>query len=486
MSDINGFEVLGLDESIVEHVHTLGYLRPTAFQREAVPVIARGTHAIGVTSAGSGKTLACALGLAARLDPDGPPSQALVLRPTDDRAAATAETMYRVASAVDLSVLQLRERAPVGSAGAHLLVASPAAALTALERSLVKLGDLETLIIDGASAIFGLGGGDALETIIASVPKEAQRVVLTAERDPAVQDCLERHVRRARELIPPLEVEPLSGAVVEFHAGPETGWPAVLMGALDAAAGKGVDRTVIHCRRELEALDLADAIVVRGFHLAEEPDEAGVHVIWGEGSAIHAGDVSVSWGSPPDPVSFRARTHTAARVLVLLNPREMPHLERLAASLEIRLTPTKAATPPEALTSLQETRDLLSDAARVRDLEPYLLMLEPLLDEWGAPTIAAAATALLRERAPAAPDRKLPAWTRVYFGVGRRDGVRPADIVGAITGESPVSGEQLGRIEIRDTYTLVEVEANAADRVIRGLSSATIRGRPAGVRLYRE
>ncbi|NIW36555.1 MAG: hypothetical protein GWN32_08495, partial [Gemmatimonadetes bacterium] len=89
-------------------------------------------------------------------------------------------------------------------------------------------------------------------------------------------------------------------------------------------------------------------------------------------------------------------------------------------------------------------------------------------------------------RQPAAAAAPLPAWTRLYFAVGRRDNVRPADLVGAITGEANVTGDRIGRIEIRDNHTSVEVAASVAEKVIKALATATIRGRPASVRVFRE
>ncbi len=115
-----------------------------------------------------------------------------------------------------------------------------------------------------------------------------------------------------------------------------------------------------------------------------------------------------------------------------------------------------------------------------------MLLLEPLLEEYSSAELAAAATALLREKGPERATQPLPAWTRLYFGVGRRDGVRPADLVGAITGESSVRGDRIGRIEIRDTFSAVEVAAPVADQVIKALAGATIRGRPTNVRVFRE
>ncbi|HLM67107.1 MAG TPA: DbpA RNA binding domain-containing protein, partial [Longimicrobium sp.] len=74
----------------------------------------------------------------------------------------------------------------------------------------------------------------------------------------------------------------------------------------------------------------------------------------------------------------------------------------------------------------------------------------------------------------------------LYIGIGRRRGVRPADIVGAIAGEANVPGDSIGAIEITDQFTLVDVNESDADRVIKALEGAQIRGRPVSVRRSRE
>ncbi|MEW5928252.1 MAG: DbpA RNA binding domain-containing protein, partial [Gemmatimonadota bacterium] len=66
---------------------------------------------------------------------------------------------------------------------------------------------------------------------------------------------------------------------------------------------------------------------------------------------------------------------------------------------------------------------------------------------------------------------------RLYVGVGSRDGIRPGDLVGAIAGEANIPGSAVGRIEIRDTFSIVEVQADAAEKVIRAVNGTTIKGR---------
>jgi ATP-dependent RNA helicase DeaD len=65
----------------------------------------------------------------------------------------------------------------------------------------------------------------------------------------------------------------------------------------------------------------------------------------------------------------------------------------------------------------------------------------------------------------------------LFISAGQRDGLRPADLVGAIAGEAGLTGDRIGRIEIRESFTVAEVEAAAADKVIRALNGTTLRGR---------
>ncbi len=75
--------------------------------------------------------------------------------------------------------------------------------------------------------------------------------------------------------------------------------------------------------------------------------------------------------------------------------------------------------------------------------------------------------------------------TRLFVGAGRAAGIRPQDLVGAITGESSLSGRDIGGIEIADRFSLVEVPEATADEVIKALRGTTLKGRKATVRRER-
>jgi ATP-dependent RNA helicase DeaD len=170
---------------------------------------------------------------------------------------------------------------------------------------------------------------------------------------------------------------------------------------------------------------------------------------------------------------------------------------------------------------LELTRSALQASLEDDDLERFRVVIDSLTDEFDIENVALAAVKLLHEAnggdvdeeeipAPAPPRREREARdprdrdprdrdprdgkrgrptdtevTRLFFGVGRRAGVRPQDLVGAIAGESGLNARDIGAIQITDRFSLVEVPESAADMVIKALQRSSIRGRHPSVRRER-
>jgi ATP-dependent RNA helicase DeaD len=136
---------------------------------------------------------------------------------------------------------------------------------------------------------------------------------------------------------------------------------------------------------------------------------------------------------------------------------------------------------------MEELRTRLARAVEEEDAAPYLLALEPLFETFDPAEVAAAAVALLRKKEPVAqpsgasaaqPDRQSPvAWVKLFLTVGDREGLRPGDLLGAILGETGISREKVGKIEIRESFSLVEVDHTVAQQTVQALNGTTIRGR---------
>lgn len=165
---------------------------------------------------------------------------------------------------------------------------------------------------------------------------------------------------------------------------------------------------------------------------------------------------------------------------------------------------------------LELTRAALQESLLTDDLERFRVVVETLADEFDVMEVALAAVKLAHESLGSEADgeeipeiaevpvckradprgaeggegrrgrARMAAMTRVFLGVGRSTGIRPQDLVGAITGESRLGGRDIGAIEIADRFSLVEVPESAAGEVIAALRRTTIKGKKPTVRRERD
>jgi len=493
------FAELGLRTELVQAAASAGLERPTAIQAGAIPVLRRGSNAVIHASTGSGVTAACALALLDRVaqerpDPSDVPASGgegpavLVVVPTAERAAEVAGTFARLGAG---SGLRARALGPGWNraAPAHVLVASAGAALRALERSQLKLDALMAFVLEGASAVLSLAGREALEPLLFAVPKEAQRILVSGVLTDEVEHLAEAYVKKAmhvphrpadaREAAAP----PARGGVA-YVAVPGEGKEESLARLLGNRLG---ERPVVSARSAPRAAALAERLALRGF----DADAVAVRVLAVD--AVEDGQPILAYDVPADEEALVAVAGSGG--VVFATPAELTHLRRIAAAAGLTLEVVE--TPPSARDELATFRDRVRGALADADLEAHLLLLEPLFREASAPEVAAALSALLRteppavearskagrgaqprKRAPSAPTPPGPEpFVRLFLSAGSKDGLRPADLVGAIAGETSLSGDRVGRIDIRDTFSVVEVPGGAADEVIRALNGRSLRGR---------
>jgi ATP-dependent RNA helicase DeaD len=481
-----GLSELGLRAELVAAVAERGFDAPSALQRAAIPVLRRGGNAVLHASYGSGLTAAYGLALLDRFADagDGGP-QTLIVTPSGARAVSAADELAALAGTLNLRIAAL---APGWRSAetANVVCGSLQDVTGAIGRSALKLESLQAVVLESLSTLLDEGSAE-LDAIMTAVPREAQRVITTAAYDTRVERFVEQHARRAIS-IPARPADRAAGTTepageVHYLVVPEFDKDDALARLLVRSSGEAVLVTTRSARR---------AELVRGLLAARGYDTKQSDTLRVE-SAIEApprGARVIAYDAPMDAATL-THLHTGSGI-VLVTPGELAHLRLLAAEANVALRAEKARAGDRDVGAA--FRAEVRRAIEERDLDAQMLLLEPLFEEYSAAEVAAALSALLRERRMAAPtvERRAPAgkveeaagpggppstFTRLFFSIGSRDGIRPGDLVGAITGEADITGAQVGRIEMRDTFSVVEVAADVAERVIKALNGTTMRTR---------
>ncbi len=505
------FEELGLSAPLLESLVSEGLERPTALQAHAIPVLRRGHSAILRGGPGAGLLVAWGAPLLDRVDPGTDQPKALILTPERHRAGALALSLARLALGSDHRVGALGHPWALPE-HCSFLVSTPQDAAAAVRTARLKLDQVEAVVLDLAGALLEDGGEERVEALLSAIGRPELQIVLVGDPLPTeTRGFIERHLRKAVFLPPEAAGEDSEAARaqaapdrgrLEFLTIGEDPHAPVLVAVVARLLEEDHAHVLLYHGSEDGAADAGDYLALHGFLAgaagdADSPVWLGIDPLEARAAvrtAMEAGRrVAVVSADPPTDADELDRRHGGrpAAGVVLVAPRELPHLRRVATEAGYSLAPL----PPLQDPSADRTRaflDRIDQVAETRDLLPWLVLLEPLILRRGAAEVAAALALLLREagssggvsggeplsgeQAAGAAGRPV-AWVRLFLSVGERDGIAARDLLGAIIGESGVSGDDIGRIDLRDTFSKVEVRDTVAERVIRALNGTSIRGR---------
>jgi ATP-dependent RNA helicase DeaD len=491
----------------------LGYIQAPELIEELAPAVQRGHHIAALAAEGSGSEILYGLA-AARVTPADEGVQGLVLTTTPERSARCARALHVIASECGLEVLVWPPHSdpdvPSEQPRGHLIVGRPEPILADVRAGKLGLGGLRLLVIDDVASL-----GDAwpvVEAILETCEAETQRIACSHRADPRLDDLIERQLPRARrwptELLPAPGTEsgPGSGTQVTVRiamASSEEGRLVRLAQGLHQLAKRvPVEHAIIHCSSQEAAERAGASLAGEGFRLAAEPGAAGIRVTADPEAAAGAVDVAALFGLPAQLETLRGALGEASRCFAVVDSRHAAQLELMVRRLGWKPRTVGAPIGETAVDEIHRFRSRVRAQVESVDLGGPLLLLEPLLEEFGAEAVAAALASMVRATPEPAGDspgaapadatesretkRVLRrAWTTVFINIGKRDGAGPGDLVGAITGETGAAGAQVGRVEMRGSYSLVDVDSLLADEVVRKLSGTRIKGRDVTAKLDR-
>jgi ATP-dependent RNA helicase DeaD len=548
-----GFASLGLDARIIGALSSLGYEEPTAIQREAIPPLLAGKDVLGQAATGTGKTAAFALPLLQRLGEPVPgmrPVQGLILVPTRELAMQVAEAVHKYGRGSDVRVVPIYGGQSIGQQlrvldrGVDVVVGTPGRVLDHLGRGSLKLGSVQTLVLDEADEMLDMGFADELEAILKATPRERQTALFSATMARRILEIAKRHLRDPIHVT--IATEKL--AVGETARVREIAYivqrrnkPAALARVLDMEAPASA---IVFCRTRIEVDELTETLGGRGYSAdalhgglsQEQRDRVLRRFRDGVTEILVATDVAargldiegvshvVNFDVPSSPDAYVhriGRTGRAGRdgvAVTLAEARESRLLRNIEQFTKRKITIESVPTAHDLRARrLELMRTALEETLAAGGLDPYRRVVESLANDHDALDIAAAAARIADEARdgaasdevdipkdvvpehavhaptrftkanPDAAKRMLSAdMTRIYINLGRNAGIRPGDLVGAIANEAHVEARAIGAIDIADGFSLVEVANTSVDDIIEALRGTKIRGKSVSARRDRK
>ena len=436
-----------------------------------------------------------------RIDDASNAVQLLIVCADAEAAASASASVVRLAGSRPLHAIAAttarRAARLLRNGGAQVVAGAPPELLGLIQGSSLKLDQTRAVILAWVDELIAGGEEGMLETLMAEVPKDAPRIVVANDITSEVEALIERYARRARRVAPHAS-ETLSdaGVALQYVTVSSAGRLPALRRLLD-----DVDpaRAVVYVRGDDSEREVRDLLRALGYGDHRTSDEAGVRVARAAGPGDW--DLIVLYDIPASREELsEAVGPQPTRVVALAQPRLLGSLRVLAGGAPVSPytlsdAGLRARSREEVVRS--ELRDTLASGAFAREL----LTLEPLLESYDGIEIAAATLRLLEQarferdaararvtepRAPHSATGAPGAMTRIFVNVGAMDNARPGDLVGAITNEAQITSVKVGKIDIRENHSLVEIASDVADSVVAKLTGSSIRGRRIVARIDQE
>ncbi len=445
------FSTLPLDEAMLTNLDNLGYAEMTAIQEQSLPLSLAGDDVIAKAKTGSGKTAAFGLPLLHKLDVKKWKVQGLIMCPTRELADQVAEELRRLARFKhNIKILTLCGGVPLTPQrislehGAHIVVGTPGRIQDHIGKNTLDLSNVETLVLDEADRMLDMGFLDDIKQIISHMPSARQTLLFSAtypDEINALSDAIMKNAKRVS--VEHHEERP--DIVQTFYKTSESQKDADLLKLL---LHHQATSAIIFCNMKVTCDEVADYLYNSGLHAValhgdlDQKERTEMLTLFSNGS-----------------VSILVATDVAARGLdikdldLVINY-EIPNQSEVYVH---RIGRTGRAGKSGIADTLYTSRE----EQKIEEIE------EATGQGVGYGDIQALAD----------NDLYAPTYVTLRIDGGKKDKLRPGDIVGAITSDKSVKGEEIGNINVTPIRSYVAVERSKAKRAFTLIRDGKMKGR---------
>ena len=526
------FDSLSIAQPVLQALTDMGFTEASPIQEAAIPFLLEGRDLIGQAQTGTGKTAAFGIPLVmAALEE----RFSLVLVPTRELCQQVAAELDRIGAVAGVKALPLYGGAAFGpqardisSGRFSILVATPGRLRDHLDRKTLDAGAASIIVLDEADEMLDMGFIDEVEEILGQMPKERQTLLFSATMAEPIVRLAERHLTNPEFV----QVQGANDSVatentVQYAVQVEN------FEKLDAlvrimAAERPTGTLVFRHTREMVD-ELADALREKG--LAVEALHGGmpqgvrdnvlgrfrdgrVKVLVATNVAARGLDVEglshvVNYDAPREAEAYvhrigrTGRAGREGRAFLFVTPADRGRLRGIERALRARLEWYEVPSDEQVYAAVAKNTATWLSEQTLHASETHLAAVDEVLATGASPRVLAAKLLglLAKHEGLDAPElaprrerrvRVQPAANRppsnaprvaLSFSVGRDDGLRPGDLVGALANEGGLVGAEVGRIDILPRMAVAEVPADRVEDLLDTMSRATIRGRGVNVRV---
>ncbi|MCF6093151.1 DEAD/DEAH box helicase [Microaerobacter geothermalis] len=507
------FKELHLNSAILKGIEEMGFEEPSPIQEACIPEILKSRDVIGQAQTGTGKTAAFGIPLLQMISKESY-IQGIILTPTRELAIQVSGEIRRIGRYKKVKILPIyggqsfEQQVRVLRQGVHIVIGTPGRILDHLNRRTLDLSRVKHLILDEADEMLDMGFIEDIERIIHHINENRQTLLFSATMPAEILRLTRKYMKN------PVHVKMNKGEVTvptiaqEYYKVLESNKLDGLCRILDI---EEVHQGIIFCRTKKGVDELTESLQTRGY-LAEglhgdlsqnQRDRVMKGFREGKMELLIATDVAargidvenvthvINYDIPQDPESYVhriGRTGRAGRkgkAITFVTPREMKHLKAIIqqtkAPIEAKMLPTMKEVSEHQIPVWKEQLDKVLANKDEEALTIFYDWIHQLESQYSLRDLAAAALRLAFYSDQVEGDEgqydfgetgAKDGMVRFYLNIGRNENIRPKEFIHFLESETGISGNSIGRIDIFDRFTFVEIEEEFAPFVYESLKQS--------------
>lgn len=526
------FDELELDPRILHAIEDMGFEEATAIQSGAIPVALEGGDLIGQAQTGTGKTAAFGIPVLQRVNPKQKHLQAVILCPTRELAIQSADELHKLSKYLHgIKVLPIYggqdivRQIKALKSGVQIVVGTPGRVMDHMRRKTLKLDAVDIVVLDEADEMLNMGFRDDIEDILKFTPEERQTLLFSATMPKPIMDIARTYQKDAK-LVKVIKKELTVPKIEQYYYEVKPKRKAdVLCRLLDMYSPK---LSLVFCNTKRTVDELTDTLKSRGY-FAEglhgdmkqvQRDRVMKGFRDGKTEILIATDVAArgidvddveavfNYDVPQDDeyyvhrIGRTGRAGREGRAFTFVHGKEIYKLKDIQRYCKTKII----YQPVPSRDDVEEiiTEKILGQAEEILaydNVKKYVTYIEERVEDADYTSLDLAAALLKMVMGNAVPENeevfeenehyepyedwedngKEAGMIRLFINIGKKNKVRPGDILGAVAGEAGIPGNLVGTIDMFDKYTFVEVPRKYAKAVIEAMKHAKIKGKSVNV-----
>lgn len=532
------FEEIGLEAGLLQSIQALGFSEPTPIQEKAIPVLLQGTKDfIGLAQTGTGKTAAFGLPLLQLINKQDRFPQALIVCPTRELCLQISSDLEKYKSKSERVqvtavyggasiVMQIRDL----KKGTHIVVATPGRLIDLIERKAINLEQIHYVVLDEADEMLNMGFRDDIEFILQNTPNRQSTWLFSATMPSEVKQVSKRYMKQPFEVT----IGKVNAANVnidhQYYVASHVNRYETLKRIIDFNPGM---YGIVFTRTKADAQAITETLVREGYDIEaihgdltqQQRDkvmgrfrEKSIQLLIATDVAARGIDVKgithvVNYELPDDPEVYTHRSGRTGRAgqsgvsVSIVTQREVYRLRQIEKMLNNRFHKMDIPSGKDVCRKqfFHFIDKMLQADISHGEYETYLPVLKEKFADIGKEEILQRVAALEFDRflkyyenaadlnmredrrtERVTADRREPrtrtgtksgGYKRLFVNLGTKDGFYKASFLQFILDMSDLKKEVLGRIDMKEMNSWIEIETGAANTMIRSLDGKNYRGR---------